>query len=310
MKLRTVLPGLGIAAAGFGLAALVVDRSPMGLLAGVLGLIAGSLAVVLPRREDSADTAGSLAVVLPRREDSADTAGRRPAGDNTAGRRPAGHNTAGRRPAGHNTAGRRPEASAGPDHPRTPGADEPITLDGPPPGPESADDQPAAPEDVTPAGGAADGALVDPDTGLFGEEFFRVVTESRIAAARRHLRPVSLVLVEVVEGLPAAPTPVDSRTVSTSITTTLREADIACRLHNGYFALLLEDTPENGAIWTVERIRRHLAETTAGKTLWAGVACYPAHAFSHAELVAAAENALVAAREWQQDRIEVATLAP
>ncbi|MEM8923935.1 MAG: diguanylate cyclase [Actinomycetota bacterium] len=152
-------------------------------------------------------------------------------------------------------------------------------------------------------------SLVDSATGLFSESFFRVALDGRIAAARRHLRPVALVLVEVVRGLPAEAETVDAGLVSETIGETLREADTACRLHSGHFALLLEDTPENGAIWTVERIRRKLLTDHDGMTVWAGVACYPAHAFSSEELFAAAETALVAAREWRQDRIEVATAA-
>ena len=152
--------------------------------------------------------------------------------------------------------------------------------------------------------------LTDARTGLFSESFFNVALESRVAAARRHLRPVAVVLLEVVEGLPAGePTEAEASIVAQSITATLREADTACRLRNGYFALLLEDTPENGAIWTVERVRRQLLSLQSGLTLWAGVACYPAHAFSTDELMQASEDALEGAREWRQDRIEVATAA-
>lgn len=152
--------------------------------------------------------------------------------------------------------------------------------------------------------------LTDPSTGLFSESFFNVALESRVAAARRHLRPVAVVLLEVVGGLPDGdPTEASADVVAESIKVTLREADTSCRLRNGYFALLLEDTPENGAIWTVERIRRQLMGAEAGLTLWAGVACYPAHAFSPDEIMSAAETALVAAKEWRQDRIEVAIAA-
>lgn len=168
-----------------------------------------------------------------------------------------------------------------------------------------ADDEPVVEPDAD-----ADDALMDRTTGLFSENFFRVALESRIAAARRHLRPIAVVLLEVVEGLPTGdPRPVDAKMVSTVIKATLREADTACRLRSGYFALLLEDTPENGAIWTVERMRRQLAEAHAGLTVWAGVACYPAHAFTPDEILTASERALVAAREWRQDRIEVAAAA-
>ena len=152
--------------------------------------------------------------------------------------------------------------------------------------------------------------LTDPETGLFSHRFFEVAVDSRVAAARRHLRPVAVVLLDVVEGLPAeAPMATDAGTVTDAVRATLREADTACRLRTGEFALLLEDTPENGAIWTVERIRRHLSERTPRLTLWAGVACYPAHAFAPDELLRAAGRALDSAREWRQDRIEVAVLA-
>lgn len=161
--------------------------------------------------------------------------------------------------------------------------------------------------------GASPGAeppqkLTDPATGLFNEEFFRVTLDTRVSAARRHLRPVAVVVLQVAEGVkegsssPAAP-PV----VAGGIRITLRDADTACRLDDGRFALILEDTPENGAVWTVERVRRALATDHPNQTLWAGIACYPAHAFDAWELFDRASQALVAAREWHQDRIEVAT---
>ena len=160
------------------------------------------------------------------------------------------------------------------------------------------------------SGAGTPDALTDSSTGLFSENFFNVAIESRIAAARRHLRPVAVVLLEVVEGLPETdPFEADPELVAEAVRVTLREADTACRLRNGYFALLLEDTPENGAIWTVERIRRQILTTRSGFTLWAGVACYPAHAFGVNEIMDAAETALESAREWRQDRIEVAVAA-
>ncbi len=152
------------------------------------------------------------------------------------------------------------------------------------------------------------GALTDPDTGLFNEQFFRVTLETRVSAARRHLRPVAVVLVQVARGVrEGEPTPTAPTTVADGVRATLRDADTACRLDDGRFALILEDTPENGAVWTVERIRRALASSAEGQTLWAGIACYPAHAFDAWELFDRASRALAAAREWHQDRIEVAT---
>jgi GGDEF domain-containing protein len=172
-----------------------------------------------------------------------------------------------------------------------------------------------APTDIVDRDPAADDEtdeerLVDAETGLFSEGYFRVALDTRVSAARRHLRPVSVVMLDVVEGVAnGAPRPTAARLVGEGIRSTVRDADTACRLADGRYALVLEDTPENGAIWTVERIRRRLVHDHDGLTLWAGVACYPAHAFTSESVLDQAEKALEAAREWRQDRIEVA-LAP
>ncbi|MDZ7679507.1 MAG: diguanylate cyclase [Acidimicrobiales bacterium] len=174
----------------------------------------------------------------------------------------------------------------------------------------TADDEHPAPglnQPVTTNGSPSSPLLIDPETGLFSEDYFDVAIEARIAAARRHLRPVGVVVLEVVEGLRTGQVEqADPKRVAEAIQETLREADTSCRRGDGRFALLLEDTPENGAIWTVERIRRFLAERDPSLTMRAGVACYPAHGFTSESLIALAGTALDAAREWHQDRIEVA----
>ena len=155
--------------------------------------------------------------------------------------------------------------------------------------------------------GADAAALTDPASQLFSEAYFKVALQSRLASARRHLRPVAVCLVEVAEGqVEERPSAAPAPRVAEAIRQTLREADIACRLDDGSYAIILEDTPENGAVWTVERIRRNLVSRFGAHTMWAGVACYPAHAFSTEELLDQARIALEAAQEWKQDRIEVA----
>lgn len=150
-------------------------------------------------------------------------------------------------------------------------------------------------------------ALTDPESQLFSEAYFRVALDARIASARRHLRPVAVALIEVFEGLATNDAlPAQPARAAESIRQTIRDADTACRLTDGVFAVILEDTPENGAVWTVERVRRNLVSRFGSHTMWAGVACYPAHAFSTEDLLAQARSALDSAREWKQDRIEVA----
>ena len=72
------------------------------------------------------------------------------------------------------------------------------------------------------------------------------------------------------------------------------------------YGLMLEDTPEDGAVWAVERLRRALGTKPGSRTVRAGVACYPGQALTPSDLVDAARAAYAAAKEWPQDRIEVA----
>ena len=168
----------------------------------------------------------------------------------------------------------------------------------------------AAEEAATAATAAAGGPIppaltqADDETGLLGEAYFVITLDRLLAAAKRHLRPVAVVLLEVAD-----PTggPVDASAVAQLLVGTLRDADIACRLEGqACFGVVLEDTPENGAVWSVERFRRAMTHR-GGAVLRAGIACYPAHAFDAGELRSRAAGALEAARQWRQDRIEVAT---
>ena len=151
-----------------------------------------------------------------------------------------------------------------------------------------------------PAGGIHDGA-----TGLFNEHYFAVAVDSRVAAARRHLRPVAIIQLSVSRP-GEADNMADPVAVSSAVRATLRDSDTACRMDDGRFAIILEDTPEEGAILTAERLRRAMATAAPDHIQRAGVACYPAHAFNAPELLAKADRALEAARDWPQHRIEVA----
>jgi len=147
-------------------------------------------------------------------------------------------------------------------------------------------------------------SLVDAH-GLFSQEYFLMAVETRVSAARRHLRPVAVVLFEV--GTHDGSGRAEPALVATAIRATLREADTACRLAGDRYAFVLEDTPEDGALWTMERFRRVLQAAEPAAIRWAGIACYPAHAFSADGVLSKAEDALAAAKEWGQDRVEVAT---
>jgi diguanylate cyclase (GGDEF)-like protein len=150
----------------------------------------------------------------------------------------------------------------------------------------------------------------DPATGLYDERYFAVLVQQHVAAARRSLRPVSVVIFEI-DSMGEADT--DTRqqalgVVGDVVRRTLRESDAACRLGDLMVGAILEDTPEAGAVWAAERVRGTLLASPIGDalTLSAGVACYPTHALGAAELVHQASCALDEARSRGRDRVELA----
>lgn len=141
------------------------------------------------------------------------------------------------------------------------------------------------------------------ETPLLPGDYFEIAVRSRVMAARRFLKPLAVIRVRVTDPDGNGLTARDD--VARVFATTLRECDTACVLDGDEIGLVLEDTPENGAVWVVERLRRALpVEITA--RLRAGIACYPAHAMDADELLTQVDAALTRAADWPQDRIEVA----
>lgn len=140
-------------------------------------------------------------------------------------------------------------------------------------------------------------SVIDPVTEFPNEKYFEPSVESRVAAARRHLWPVSIVLLEVgfdEEAQDAVSRNKALTSLAEIMRKTLREADIACRLDNDVFALILEDTSEEGGVWTAERIQIALSQCNDGiESLVAGVAAYPTHGL-HAEDVTVRARAALA----------------
>lgn len=141
--------------------------------------------------------------------------------------------------------------------------------------------------------------VMDSETGLPGETFFDLAVRGRIAAARRHLWPVSVVLLEI--GLSTEPNDEAGRASAIKafqdlMRQTLRESDIACRIGPSTFGLILEDTAEEGGVWTAERLQIALSkDVTRVRRLAAGVASYPTHALHAEDVLRRAHSALARA---------------
>jgi diguanylate cyclase (GGDEF)-like protein len=152
--------------------------------------------------------------------------------------------------------------------------------------------------------------VFDEVSGLLDERFFAATVQQRVAAARRQLQPVSILLFEL-DSFDGAAADVRDQAVAVLgdvVRRTLRECDIACRLGEVLAGVVLEDTAEVGAVWAAERVRGNLHGSPVGEslTISAGIACYPSHALAAPELVSMAGQALASARARGRDHVEVA----
>ncbi|HTC81686.1 MAG TPA: GGDEF domain-containing protein [Acidimicrobiia bacterium] len=166
-------------------------------------------------------------------------------------------------------------------------------------------------DEVGSAGTAAAEALgSDSETGLLGEHYFQLAIEQRIAAARRQLQPVALLLLSL-EGDGAGDAYRQQAAISFAgiLRETLRESDTACRIGDNRFGVILEDTSEAGGVWAAERLRTALARKGDSLLrLAAGVAAYPTHALEGDEVLSRARRALDSARSSGSSRVEVASV--
>lgn len=134
-------------------------------------------------------------------------------------------------------------------------------------------------------------SLIDPETGLPDNRWFEVTVEHRVNAARRHLWPVTIVMLDLSFD------PGTRRSAQVSgfcalLKDTLREADAICRIGAHTFSLILEDTNEAGGVWAAERLQVAVAREALAQGLAAGVATYPSHGMDASALLVQCRGAL------------------
>jgi diguanylate cyclase (GGDEF)-like protein len=154
---------------------------------------------------------------------------------------------------------------------------------------------------------------IDPVSGLLRERHLPVVLQQAVAAARRKVVPLAVVMWELDE-LVDAPTAARDQAVTALAAVawrTLRESDAVFRLGDVVALAVLADTAEPGAVIVAERVRDALRESPVGDSLTvsAAIACYPTHALDAAELVSRAGRALEGARAEGHLRNHVAVAA-
>jgi len=140
----------------------------------------------------------------------------------------------------------------------------------------------------------------DPDTGLLDHRVFAVTFDAKVAAARRHLRPLSLILTDLEGALPddAGDRAEALQAWGRLLSDTLRDSDVACRVGAATFGIICEDTAEAGAVWVAERLQIATAATPRGMVapFRAAVATYPNHGLISDDLLRRGWEALERAR--------------
>lgn len=165
-------------------------------------------------------------------------------------------------------------------------------------------------------------AITDPLTGLANRRRFREVLDLECARVRRHQNQVSLLMIDVdhfkryndIYGHPAGDRCLEK--IAAAIQGTVhRPADIIARYGGEEFAVILPDTPREGALAVAEKIRQQiqaLAISHQGEAIQSiitasvGVATSgnPVYSCSDA-LISAADQALYEAKKAGRNRVSI-----
>ena len=158
-------------------------------------------------------------------------------------------------------------------------------------------------------------AMTDPLTGLYNRGVFDREFQREFDRCRRYGRPFSLVLVDLDNfklindrhGHPMGDRALQE--VSRTLRNTVRETDTVARYGGEEFAIILPETPTEGAEFTGERIRAAIARTSMqvdgaplAVTASVGVACIDPYHTDSAAMLAAVDRALYRAKDRGRNR--------
>jgi len=156
-------------------------------------------------------------------------------------------------------------------------------------------------------------ALTDALTGCYNRRSFEMQLDKDIQMAKRANHPLSLIMLDLdrfkhlndTAGHDAGDEAL--RLLANCFRQELRGADSAARFGGDEFALILPQAQTEGAMQVAERLRQRIEKITipgfGNLTTSIGIATFPQHANSRADLFRAADNALYAAKRAGRNRV-------
>ena len=163
-------------------------------------------------------------------------------------------------------------------------------------------------------------ALTDALTGCYNRRSFEMQLDKELLMAKRSHQPLSVVMLDLDRfkqlndsaGHDAGDTAL--RTLAECFREELRGVDSAARLGGDEFVLILPQAYAEGALIVAERLRSRIARTEipgyGNLSASIGIAAFPAHATSRADLVLAADAALYDAKRAGRNCVCVAEPSP
>lgn len=165
-----------------------------------------------------------------------------------------------------------------------------------------------------------DQAIHDPLTKLYNRRFLEETLEREVLHAKRHQRTICIIMLDIDhfkrfndtyghDGGDAV-----LSTLAEYLRSNTRRSDIACRFGGEEFVIIMPETPLEAARRRAEQLAhgvRSLRVTMQGYelapiTVSMGLAGFPDHGSSPADLIRAADNALYHAKAGGRDRVYVA----
>lgn len=159
-------------------------------------------------------------------------------------------------------------------------------------------------------------AIFDPLTELYSRGYLLENLDREIHRSRRKAESLGLIMIDVDQFGPFndtyGPDAGDRmlKAIADSLRGQFRHSDIACRYSGERFALVLAEADTDTTWDRAEALRQCVAELSVdgGRiTISGGVAAYPQHGDTAAELINASEGAIIAARHAGGNRIQIAT---